>query len=88
MSNFINSLINISNANRVVDLDRRQNEPIIRGDFKGSVVGSWVKLDDNGSGVVMYNKKQYTTRPVGFTSITAGTPVILTHADGVYFSTW
>lgn len=88
MSEFSDSLIKISQANRVVDLDRRENEPIIRGDFKGTVIGSWVKLDDNGSGIVQYNKKEYTTRPVGFTSIPAGTPVILTHADGVYFSSW
>jgi hypothetical protein len=88
MSEFSDSLVKISQANRVVDLERRETEPVIRGDFKGSVVGSWVKLDDNGSGVVQYNQKEYVTRPVGFTSIPSGTPVILTHADGVYFASW
>jgi hypothetical protein len=88
MSEFSDSLFKISQANRIVDLDRRENEPVVRGDFKGSVMGSWKKLADNGSGIVEYNKKEYVTRPVGFTSIPAGTPVMLTHANGVYFSNW
>lgn len=88
MSEFSNQLNQISMANRVADLDRQQNEPVIRGDFKGSVIGSWVKLDENGSGIVEYNKKQYKTRRTGFTSIPAGTKVVLTFAEGVYFSSW
>lgn len=79
---------NEARANRVLDIERRQTKPIIQGKFDGSVTGSWVKLSDNGSGIVNYNQKEYTTRPIGFTSIPAGTNVVLTFANGVYYSSW
>jgi len=79
-------LIDRSNAERLVDLQRRERGSFIEGDFEGSVTGYWVKLDNNGAGVVAYNKKQYVTKPIGFTSLPAGTEVELSHANGVYYS--
>lgn len=75
-------------AKRFGEIEERENGPDVKGDFEGSVAGSWVKLGGNGAGIVSYNKKQYTTRPLGFTSIAPGKSVQLTHANGVYYSTW
>ncbi len=82
----INSLIQRSTAERLLDLERRERGSFIEGDFEGNVTGYWVKLDETGAGVVTYNKKQYITKPIGFTSLPAGTEVELSHANGIYYS--
>ena len=58
----------------------------IEGDFEGSVTGYWVRLDASGAGIVSYNRKEYTTKPIGFTSLPKGVEVELSHATGVYYS--
>ena len=82
----LNSLIESSTAQRVADLEMRSEGYDIKGDFEGSVVAYWVRLEENGGGTVSYKNKQYLTKPLGFTSIPAGTEVELTHANGIYFS--
>jgi hypothetical protein len=82
----INELINLSDTNRILDLERLSTGAAIKGDFDGSVTGSWVKLGERGEGIVSYNDKQYTTKPLGFVSIPAGTEVELSFANGVYYS--
>ena len=82
----LNSLIQTSNAQRMAELEMRAEGYSIRGDFEGSVVGYWVKLEQNGGGTVSYNNKLYLTKPIGFTSLPAGAEVELSHANGVYFS--
>ena len=84
----LDSVISISNANRVADLDRLEQKETIKGDFEGSVTGSWVKLASNGAGIVKYNGKEYVTKPIGFTSIAAGHDIELSYAKGVYYSKW
>ena len=76
-------------ANRVVDLERRVKAA--KGpqpDFEATVTGYWVKIDSNYGGVVEYNGKQYVTKILGWTSIRPGTPVTLTGAGGIYYSSW
>ena len=81
-------LQDMSAAQRLLDLERLQRLELIEGDFEGSVTGLWDKLDQSGSGIVLYNSKLYTTKTLGFTSIPKGTPVELTYAKGVYYSKW
>lgn len=76
----------ISTSNRLVDLEFRASDTTIEGDFVGSVTGSWVKLGASGEGIVKYNNKNYSTKPIGFISIPAGTEVELSFANGVYYS--
>jgi hypothetical protein len=83
--NLIEELFNVK---RFGEIKEREEGPDVKGDFEGSVAASWVKLGTNGAGIVSYNKKEYTTRPTGFTSIAPGTSVMLTHANGVYYSNW
>ena len=80
------SLTQRSEAERFVQLERRESGGYIEGDFDGSVTGYWVKLSPDGAGIVSYNRKEYTTKPIGFTSLPAGTEVELSHANGVYYS--
>ena len=82
----LDSLLQISEADRLVDLERREKGEIIQGDFDGNVTGYWVKLANSGAGIVSYNKKEYVTKPIGFTSLPAGTEVELSHANGIYYS--
>lgn len=84
----LDSVLTASNVARVSDLDRLERKEIIKGDFEGSVTGNWVELAQNGAGIVAYNGKQYTTKPLGFTSIEAGHAVELSYARGVYYSKW
>lgn len=82
----LNQLVSLSVSERLVQLERLENKEIIPGDFEGSVRASWVRLADDGTAVVSYNDKEYTTKPLGLTSIRVGTEVELTHAKGVYYS--
>lgn len=78
----------IQAADRVAEVERRAKNVTVEGDFDGSVSGSWIRLREDGAGVVSYNNKEYVTKPIGFTSLPAGHPVQLSHANGVYFSSW
>ena len=82
----LNALTQISDTNRLLDLEFRASDVTIKGDFVGSVTGKWVKLGERGEGVVSYNNKRYVTKPIGFVSIPAGTEVEMSFANGIYYS--
>jgi hypothetical protein len=82
----LNDLLETSTAERMLQLERIEKGNVIEGDFEGSVTGHWIRLGTNGGGYVSYNKKTYTTKPIGFTSLPFGTEVELSHANGVYYS--
>lgn len=82
----IDNLVQISTTDRLVDLERRSSGVSIQGDFVGSVTGFWVKLGENGEGIVKFNNKEYVTNPIGFISIPGGSEVELSYANGVYYS--
>lgn len=82
----LQSLIELSQANRFIELERRQKNVLIEGDFEGSVTGYWVKLGGMGEGIVSYNNKHYVTKPIGFISVPAGAEVELSFANGIYYS--
>ena len=84
----LQDLLTLSNLNRIEDLERRGSSRTVTGDFEGSVAGSWVRLDENGAGIVSYNDKEYVTKRIGFTSIPAGTAVELSFGNGIYYSKW
>lgn len=84
----LDEVLAMSLDNRLNEMERRQKGTSVKGDFDGSVAGSWVKLDSNGAGIVSYNGKEYTTIRLGFTSIPAGTAVELTFGNGYYYSKW
>jgi hypothetical protein len=84
----LDDLLEVSVANRLVDLERLDSKQLIEGDFEGSVTGRWIKLDSTGAGIVEYNSKQYVTKPIGFTSLPAGTAIEMSFAKGVYYSKW
>ena len=82
----LNQLIETSNTMRMLKLEFLEENIVVKGDFEGSVTGYWKKLAENGTGIVVFNKKEYATKPVGFTSLPAGTEVELSHANGTYYS--
>ena len=81
-------VLKAAEAERVVELERQQrmDERGMTGDFEGSVVGTWVRLNQDGSGLVRYRNKEYITKPLGFASIFRNTPVELTYLNGIYYS--
>jgi len=82
----LNTLKQISLANRINTVERLSKDTVVSGDFEGSVTGYWVRLGSRGEGVVTYNNKSYITKPIGFISIPAGTEVELSFANGIYYS--
>ena len=82
----LDSLLQSSKVSRIIQKERLEKGVVIEGDFDGSVTGYWVRLQENGGGVVSYNKKEYITKPIGFTSLPAGSEVELSHANGIYYS--
>lgn len=82
----LQQLVQVSQAERLIQKERLDKKEVIRGDFEGSVKGTWVKLADDGTGIVSYNDKKYRTKPIGLTGVTAGTEVELSFAKGVYYS--
>ena len=84
----LENLLQLSNLNRLEDLERVPGTTGVSGDFEGSVGGTWVRLAENGAGIVAYNNKEYTTKRLGFTSISAGTSVELSFGNGIYYSKW
>jgi len=83
-NDLLTQALDISMANRIADAG--DNGP--KGDFEGTVVGTWKRLDSTGAGVVEYKSKEYLTRATGFTSIFAGAPVEITYSNGTYFTRW
>lgn len=82
----LSQLVQQSNVNRLLQLERLEKGVVIEGDFEGSVTGYWVRLEGNGAGIVSYGRKEYITKPIGFTSLPAGSEVELSHANGIYYS--
>lgn len=79
--------ISLFEAERLVKQEQPKN-PNEKGDFEGSVVGTWQRLNSKGLGVVVYGNKEYKTIPLGTRSITRGTKVQLNFTEGVYYSNW
>lgn len=73
-------------AERVTELERREEGSRAPGDFEGSVTGYWHKLDQSGVGKVLYKGKKYSVKPIGFLSLPRGTEVELSHANGIYYA--
>lgn len=84
----IDTVRDVHAANRLAVIEDRSKKIDIKGDFEGNVTGYWVKIAQNGAGIVSFNNKQYTTKPIGITSIGEGHEVQLSYARGVYYSNW
>ena len=82
----ITQLKAVSVAERIAAVEAREKGWQVKGDFEGSVTGSWVTLNESGAGVVKFNNKKYITQNIGFVSLPKGTAVELSFADGTYFS--
>lgn len=78
--------LQVNNADRVVEIERREAGVKVSGDFEGNVTGYWVRLDTTGAGIVEYNGKNYIVKTVGFTSAVKGTEVELSYAQGIYYA--
>ena len=84
----LDKLTQLSNSNRIFDLEKRSKGNVLKGDFEGSVTAYWVKLGSKGEGIVSYNNKQYVTNSIGFVSIPKGTEVELSYANGMYYTSF
>ena len=82
------NLMELAAANQVVAEEKRRNREVSIADFEGVVQGRWMKLQEDGSGVVEYKSKQYVIIPRGNKSIPAGYKVNLEYSKGYYIATW
>jgi len=79
-------LLEAHRRNRFLDLEQMVTDVEIKGDFEGSVTGTWVKFNTDGTGSVNYKDKIYKVRILGFVSIPEGAKVELSHANGIYYA--
>jgi hypothetical protein len=84
----VQKLQSMSNAERIIDVERLSEGFEIKGDFEGCVNGEWVRLDNDGAGIVTYKNKQYKTESIGFVSAPKGLRVQLCYAKAKYYSTF
>jgi hypothetical protein len=82
----LESLLELSNSSRLVELERRERKEIITGDFEGNVTGYWEGIGNMGQGLVRYRDKTYNTKRIGITSLPRNSEVELSFAKGIYFS--
>lgn len=85
-SDLIRNAIKTNTAERVTELERREEGARAKGDFEGSVTGYWQRLDQTGVGKVLFKGKIYSVKPIGFLSVPKGTEVELSHANGIYYA--
>lgn len=69
-------------------LEDRAKQAEKTGDFEGSVLAVWKRVDASGAGIVEYKGKEYKTKRQGFTSLFRDAKVQLTYVDGIYYSSW
>jgi hypothetical protein len=84
----IKFLMALASANQTVAQEKRQADTVSMADFQGVAQGTWVKRDEDGTGVVEFKGKEYKTFPQGTKSIAAGTKVNLEYRKGIYISDW
>ena len=82
----LDKLIQMSQVQRLEEIENRSDGVPVKGDFEGNVVAYWVRLEQNGGATVSYQNKEYLTKPIGITSMPAGAEVELSFANGIYFS--
>ena len=85
-SRLLQDTVKANTAERVTELERREDGARAKGDFEGSVTGYWQRLDQSGVGKVLYKGKLYSVKPIGFLSVPKGTEVELSHANGIYYA--
>lgn len=71
---------------RASEVIRRSNGADIKGDFEGSVTGTWMGRNKKGAAIVSYKNKNYVTIPLGLVSLPKGAQVELTYAKGLYYA--
>jgi hypothetical protein len=75
-------------ARRMVELERRANKETIQGLISGTVIAQWKELNEDGSGRVLYEDREFVVNPSGFISLPKGTKVQMTYGEGVYHVTY
>lgn len=79
-----------ANTKRELELKNRKADMLIgsqmKGDFDKAVTGEWYKLNEDGTGTVIYNDRKYQTVPRIEYSIRKGQKVQLSYEKGVYYS--
>ncbi len=86
--NALNEAMQLHQARRMLEMERRSEGAEVRGDFQGSVKAAWVRLDQGGAGIALYKGREYKVKSIGFTSLPKGSVVELSYAKGVYFASF
>ena len=80
----------VMRENRQSELRQRNQDLIMgaqmSGDIKSTVIGEWVKLEEDGTGIVSYSDKNYKTVPLKMYSTRGGKKVEMIYDKGVYYT--
>lgn len=78
----------LSDARRVIDLERRSTGETIPGDFSGSVIGTYLSKNEDGTVTISYNSKEYIARAASRYMAVKGDIVTLSYFGGAYLASW
>ena len=81
-------LMQLASANQEVAAEKRRKYETSPGDFEGVVHGNWIKMTENGGGIVEYKAKKYSVVIQAQKSIPEGTRVSLEYRNGYYIASW
>lgn len=80
----------VMRENRQSELRQRNQDLIMgaqmSGDIKSTVIGEWVRLEEDGTGIVSYSDKNYKTVPLKMYSTRGGKKVEMIYDKGVYYT--
>lgn len=80
----------VTDEQRQLELQARETNLVMgsqmKGDIDGVVVGEWQRLNEDGTGSVNYNDKEYKTVPLKLYSTTKGKKVQMIYEKGTYYS--
>ena len=78
----------LADTRRILDLERLSKNDPVPGDFEGTVTGSYLRKNDDGTVTVMYNSQEYVARPQSKYMAVKDDVVTLTFRAGIYLASW
>lgn len=77
-----------SATERILEIEDRESRDLIKNDWVGTRRGTWVRLTDQGTGIVTVEGKEYVCVIRAARSIRAGTFVDVFSSEGQYIASW
>ena len=88
MSTIFEKTLSASATQRILEIEDRDSNDLVKNDWVGTRRGTWVKLNQDGTGTVSVEGRNYTCLVRAARSIRAGTFVDVYSSEGQYIASW